>query len=334
MMLADDLVSVVEALRCEGPRLAGSELLVTGGTGFFGHWLVASLIALNRALELGLRVHVLARRPERLTIRDPALVLHAGDIRDFELPASIRLRYVLHAATAASAALNTADPLQMASVTADGTRHLLRVAEVHGAARVLFTSSGAVYGEHDTPALEEQAARVDPLDVKNAYAEGKRLAELYCAVFAARAELEVVVARCFAFVGPFLPLDAHFAIGNFLGDALAKRPIEVRGDGTARRTYLYASDLAVWLIKLLLDGRSGRAYNVGSEAEVSVGELAQLIAAETGGTVTVLGRASSERRDYYVPSTRRIRDELGVAESVGLRDALRRTLDWHLRKNT
>jgi nucleoside-diphosphate-sugar epimerase len=334
MMPTDDLAAVVEALRHEGPRLAGAELLVTGGTGFFGHWLVMSLLALNRALALGLRVHVLARRPERLALRDPSLVLHAGDIRSFELPSSARPRYVFHAATAASAALNATDPLEMASVAAEGTRHLLEVAEAHGAARVLFTSSGAVYGKHDEPAVEDQPARVDPLDVKNAYAEAKRMAELYCAIFAARGTFDVVVARCFAFVGPYLPLHAHFAIGNFLGDALAHRPIQVRGDGSALRTYLYASDLAIWLIRLLLDGSSGRAYNVGSETAVSVADLARLIAVETSNTVTILGQGPSERRDVYLPCTRRIREELGVVETVSLRDAVRRTLDWHLWSST
>jgi len=334
MMPADDMTAVVEALRLEGPRLAGAELLVTGGTGFFGHWLVLSLLALNRALALDLRVHVLARHPERLASRDPALVLHAGDIRSFELPRSTRLRYVFHAATAASAALNSLAPLEMASVAAEGTRHLLEVAEAHGADRVLFTSSGAVYGTHDEAAIEDQAARLDPLDVKNAYAEAKRLAELYCAIFAARGKLDVVVARCFAFVGPYLPLHAHFAIGNFLADALAQRPIQVRGDGSALRTYLYASDLAIWLIRLLLDGRSGRAYNVGSETAVSVAELARLIADETSSTVTILGHARSGPRDVYVPCTRRIREELGVVETVSLRDAVRRTFEWHLRSST
>jgi len=148
---------------------------------------------------------------------------------------------------------------------------------------------------------------------------------------AERSTFEVQIARCFAFVGPHLPLDAHFAIGNFIRDALSGARIHLRGDGTAVRSYLYAADLAIWLITILTRGEPSRAYNVGSEEAISVFELARLVAAQLrpGLDIEITGPPSSGPPDRYVPSTRRARQELGLASTVSLTDAIRRTAAWH-----
>ena len=165
----------------------------------------------------------------------------------------------------------------------------------------------------------------------SAYGEGKRAAE-FLACAAASAELEVKIARCFAFVGPYLPLDANYAAGNFVADALAGRTIRVQGDGTAYRTYLYASDLAIWLWTILFRGVSRRAYHVGAETAVSIGELAAL-AAQCGrsGLSVELAKPPEPgaQAQRYVPSTRRARQELQLAETVELKEGILRTLRWH-----
>jgi nucleoside-diphosphate-sugar epimerase len=133
-------------------------------------------------------------------------------------------------------------------------------------------------------------------------------------------------------VGPHLSLDAHFAIGNFIGDCLEGRPIEIRGDGTACRSYLYTADLAIWLWTLLVRGESCRAYNVGSECGLSIAELAGAVAAELapGAGIRVLGvPRPGVPPDRYVPSTARARAELGLEERIPLEEAIRRTAAWH-----
>jgi dTDP-glucose 4,6-dehydratase len=196
-----------------------------------------------------------------------------------------------------------------------------------------LTSSGAVYGRQPpdlshTP--EEYPGAPDALDPYSAYAEGKRVAETMAAVYHRRYGLPVKIARGFAFIGPYLPLDAHFAAGNFLRDGLRGGPVRIGGDGTPYRSYLYAADLAVWLWTLLFRGEPCRPYNVGGEEAVSIAELASCVAVYFGVGVQIARAAVPGRpAERYVPSTRRAREELGLAEWISLPDAVARTARWH-----
>jgi dTDP-glucose 4,6-dehydratase len=169
--------------------------------------------------------------------------------------------------------------------------------------------------------------------VSAGYAHGKRAAEFLCSVAAAQTELQAKIARCFAFVGPLLPFDADYAVGDFIRDALHRDRIEVTGDGTPRRSYLYAADLAVWLWTILFRGASGRPYNVGSEADLSIADLAQLVARvlRPGILVHIAEPPSAETVPArYVPATTRAARELGVRSRIVLDDAVLRTARWYL----
>jgi dTDP-glucose 4,6-dehydratase len=158
------------------------------------------------------------------------------------------------------------------------------------------------------------------------------MAEWMCATASRAGGFEATIARGFAFLGPYSPIDAHFAAGNFIRDALAGRPIIVQGDGTAVRTYLYAADLAIWLWTILIRGETGRAYNVGSEQEINIADLARLVAEVVGlaGAIEVRGiPIVGERPERYVPSTVRARTELHLEERIDLTESIRRTIAWH-----
>jgi len=341
-IVAADTAALLERTAPLWRGLTGARLFVTGGTGFFGVWLLEALLAANRRFALDCRMTVLSRDPARLAAKaahlaaDPALTLVAGDVRDFRFPDG-PVTHEIHAATEASARLNAEDPQAMFDVCLEGTRRVLALARERSAARLLFTSSGAVYGRQ-TPGCarvpEDFPGGPDPLDARSAYAEGKRAAEMLCGV-AARAGLGVTVARCFAFVGPHLPLDAHFAIGNFIRDAIGGGPLAIGGDGTPYRSYLYASDLVEWLVTILLEGVPGRAYNVGSEEAVSIRELAGRVA-RVAATVRGDGVAPEVRvarepvpgaaAERYVPDCTRARTELGLVPATSLDEAIRRTM--------
>jgi nucleoside-diphosphate-sugar epimerase len=332
------------AVDCERPAAAlqHATVMVTGASGFFGTWLVAALLELGKRYQLELSVVAVARQPAVLCGRlpewsqDERLRLLSADVTCWDAAeaelGTVQPTHIIHAATAASAALNARDPIGMAMTAAEGTRQVLTWAAKRGVARALLTSSGAVYGPQPVTIerlKEDYFGAPDPLDVRNAYAEGKRLAETYVAGLSAHTELCVPVARCFAFAGPFLPLDAHFAFGNFVHDAVAGGPVQVKGDGSPLRSYLYATDMVTWLLHILCFGKGGRAYNVGSEQAVSIAALAREVASVAGCDYRIQGEPrAGQLVERYVPDTSRAREELGLSQRVGLRDAIAKTLSW------
>jgi nucleoside-diphosphate-sugar epimerase len=322
------------------PEMRNQKLFLTGGTGFFGCWLVESFLAANHRFGLQAELHVLTRSPKAFLDKcphlanNPAIKLLHGDVRNFEFPAG-EFPFVIHAATEASAKLIAEEPLQMLSTTIDGTKRTLEFAATHGTQKYLLTSSGAVYGDQPasiTHIAEDYAGAPNQLDPSSVYSEGKRAAELMCAVYGSAHKIECKIARCFAFVGPHLPLDAHFAIGNFIRDAMRGDSIRVNGDGTPKRSYMYAADLTIWLWTLLFRAQSMDVFNVGSDQAVSISELAEtvLLAIGSYAEVQVLqkARAGAQLRQY-VPDVQKAARKLGLKCEVSLEDAIRRTAAWH-----
>lgn len=337
--LDDDLATIGTTLAADWPALAGKRIFMTGGTGFIGRWMLEALRAADERFALGTEVTVLTRNPDAFAAKAPHLVAHppfrfvAGDVATLE-PAGERYDHVIHAATEASADLNLNAPLRMFDTVVTGTRRALDFAADVGAERFLFLSSGAVYGAQPwevTHVAEDWQGGPDPRDPRNTYAEAKRAAELLCAIYRKSHGLDTVTARIFALLGPLLSLDVHFAAGNFIRDALAGQKVTVEGAGTAVRSYLYAADLTTWLWAMLLRAPPASAYNLGSEEAVSIAELAERTARLLGGAGhEVLGKPDPGwNPGRYVPSTAAIRRDLGVAQTVPLDEAIRRTAAWN-----
>lgn len=311
--------------------LHGKRIFITGGTGFFGLWLLSTLACLNRqACET--EVCVLSRDPQAFLTKHPQFQNQAwlsfvpGNVRDFSAPAGRRFELLIHAATETSMTAH-GRPLQMFEDIVLGTRRVIDMALACGVQRMLLVSSGAVYGVQPSNLErqpEDSALACDPLLTSNAYGEGKRVMELMGAMCQQSHGIESVVARCFAFSGPGLPLDAHFAIGNFVRDALWADEICVQGDGTPMRSYLFGADLAVWLLQLLSHGKAGLAYNVGSDEGLSIADLAHRVrdCLAPGKPVRILQPPSGLALKRYVPAIERAR-ALGLAPWTSLPDALR-----------
>ena len=315
-------------------------LLLTGGTGFFGkallrHWLecasrgeaAPSVMALSRSPETFLAGH-----PEFRSC--PWLRFHRGDILDpSTLPANPGFTHILHAAADSTLGARLT-PIEQYAQIADGTRNLLDYATTNRIPRFLLTSSGGVYGPQPQDMAqipEDYNGMPDPLNPHHAYSVAKRCAEHLCALYRDRYGLETVIARCFAFVGRDLPLDAHFAIGNFIRDALAASEITVHGDGTPVRSYMDQRDLARWLAVLLERGRSGQAYNVGADVAITIRDLAHLVRDMLAPLkpVRVKGNPlASSFRNLYVPSVTRIKSELGVIQQFALEESIRDTAHY------
>ncbi len=331
----EDLEHVLRHTRELWSEAKGASFFITGGTGFFGMWLLESFTHINDALGLGMRATVLTRDPARFRAKAPHLAdrndltFVAGDVRNFAFPEG-EFRYVVHGATTSGGPV---DNLEMLETIVDGTRRVLDFAAERKIRKFLFISSGAVYGKQP-PELshvpEDYRGAPDPLDPNSAYGEGKRVGELLSVLKSQKAGFEAKIARCFTFIGPHLPLDAHFAIGNFIRDALKGGPIVIKSDGKSVRSYLYASDLAVWLWTILFKGNASVAYNVGSSESVSVSELARAV-----GVICDVQISNSQnsydgsKATRYVPCNTLAERGLGLKLSVGLHDAVARTARWH-----
>ena len=293
-------------------------IFVTGGTGFFGKSIL-DYLRRHPAFRAGDEWTILSRDPERFRTESAALLdqdrkigFAAGDVRDFK--AEGRYDEIIHAATAAVTTL--ADD-EMTSTIVEGTRHVLAFAKSCGAKKILLTSSGAVYGPQTAPVAEDA-----PCNPVTAYGKGKLEAERMCAA----SGLDAKIVRCFAFVGPYLNRDIHYAIGNFIRDCLAGEPIVIKGDGTPQRSYLYADDLVEWLFAVLDRGVSGRPYNVGSPEGLPIRDLAERVRAalDSKSDIRVLGvPVPGTPPSVYVPDVSRAVRELGLRVTVGLAAALR-----------
>jgi dTDP-glucose 4,6-dehydratase len=313
---------------------APTHLLLTGGTGFFGKALLRHWMAKGGRARPTEKVTALSRDPQAFAMRFPEfanlpwLQWHQGDIVNPDsLPQHTRFTHVLHAA-ADSTLGPQLSPLQRFDQILQGTRHLLNLAVRCQAHRFLLTSSGAVYGTQPADLAqipEDWLGMPDPLLSTSSYGVAKRAAEHLCALYYQAHGLETVIARCFAFVGPDLPLNVHFAIGNFIRDALERDAITVGGDGTPLRSYLDQRDLAHWLTQLLQLGQSGQAYNVGSDMAISVADLAHLVrdTLAPGKPVQILGAPDARHhRNLYVPSIAKARGALGLEVTHSLQDAI------------
>lgn len=334
----DDLDHVLHYARAAFEQLRGRKIFITGGTGFFGHWLLESFCHANDRLGLQAQATVLSRDPASFAKHSPhlasrpELTFHAGDVRDFIFPEG-QFSHVIHAGTTSGSPV---EHLNMFDIITQGTIRTLDFAATHGAQRFLFVSSGAVYGKQPsemTHISEDYTGGHDSLLPASAYGVGKRAGELHSVLLAQKCAFTASVARCFAFVGPRLPLDAHFAIGNFMRDAMAGRDIEIGGDGQPFRSYLHTADLAVWLWTILCRGENGRAYNVGSDQDIRIADLAHEVAqaAEAPNLNIKIAKTSTlgQPRVAYVPETKRAETELGLRVHIPLADAIRRTLAWH-----
>jgi dTDP-glucose 4,6-dehydratase len=333
-VLAGDLGHVLGHTEGIWEPLRGRRIFITGGTGFFGRWLLESFARANWQLDLDASAWVLTRDPAAFAARarhlaaNPAIQLYTGDFTSFWFPEGA-FHSVIHAATALGEGLDLFD------ANVNGTRRVLEFARQSGASRFLFTSSGAAYGRQPselTHIPEEYAGAPDTMDADTAYGQSKRACEFMVGMYARQYGFAAPIARCFAFSGPHLPLDLNFAIGNFVRDALAGGPIRIGGDGTPRRSYLYAADLAVWLWTILLKGESCRLYNVGSGDDVSIAELAGKVAAVVSPEVGVtIGREAVTGGPVarYVPSVARAEKELGLKAWVPLDEGIRRMAEWY-----
>jgi nucleoside-diphosphate-sugar epimerase len=339
-VLTADFLAITERVPSDLKLVVNSNLLITGASGFVGKWLTLSWLSARQELDGNGQLMLVARNVGELSQlcslygATNEVIYIGSDIRDFEIPPEFTPQYVIHAATPASERLNNQQPEEMLSIIIEGQRNILHESIRSGVENFLFLSSGAVYGKQplDVPYVSENFSGGPlPTDARSAYHEGKRVAELMGNIQAANNKISFVTGRLFAFLAPYLPLNTHFAAGNFLLDGMMGRDISVRSDGQSIRSYQYGSDLCVFLWALLIRGRTGEAYNVGSDVAVSISNLAQQIKSTllSASKVEIFGQIDPASHTRYVPSIEKITTELSVSNVVDLQTSIARTAKWY-----
>jgi dTDP-glucose 4,6-dehydratase len=308
-------------------------LLVIGGTGFFGKSIL-EVFGSGGLDEWDIeKVIVVSRNADKLRYEAPQLITQKIELLSLDITSARELPladFVIHAAASTDARNYLRQPLQEGNNILDGITNYCRLAKIyHRNSHIIFASSGAVYGQQ--PGAIETIGEnyvINPLgDVapgKEEYTRTKRIAEDQIRNLGL-AGLSVSIARCFAFIGPWLPRDQHFAIGNFIADGLAARPIQVQATHRVYRSYLFADDLVRWLMSIAQhSSRCCPIYNVGSDQSILMGDLAKRIA-DYFGVAANIGELRSELVDRYVPAITKIRDDLGCSVRYDLSSAIGRT---------
>ncbi len=333
-----DLGEINETSRNDLEHLVNSNVVITGASGFIGTWLTLSWASARQKYKGKGKLLLTSRSPD--AVWEKALKIDskcpvqriAADIKNFTIPDEFYYGYIIHAATPASASLNSDDPYKMFNVIIEGQERILAEA-LKASSRLLFLSSGAVYGKQplDLEKLSEEFS-FDKNDGGkiSAYHDGKRAAEMQSDIAVLRWDTDVVTARLFAFIAPFLPFGTHFAAGNFMQDALQSSQVIIKSGGGSVRSYQYATDMCSNLWALAVRGSTSEKYNVGSDVAVSIKDLAQAVVRNVNpvAKVVITGKDTIENTSRYLPSIEKISSQLKIKNYVGLDDALKRTALW------
>ncbi|HVA66149.1 MAG TPA: NAD-dependent epimerase/dehydratase family protein [Elusimicrobiota bacterium] len=337
-----DCCEALSGLERQLSQLKSDHVLITGGTGFVGSWLAEALACLNDDFQFGVKIYILARNTGRFQSAYPHLAdrrdttIIQADIRDFfDVPAKIN--WIIHAAATPDNRFHSSSPVETMNVIASGTMTLVKAVDrCVNIKKFLNISSGLAYGPQpwDLERIAEGYTGAPASGaVSSAYAEAKRFAETYCGAARSQQRLPIVTVRPFAFLGPYQSLETPWAINNFIRDALTGNVLRVLGDGQTVRSYMYGSDMAAWLLRILTDGAIGAAYNVGNPEGITLERLAQLVAERFNPRPEIRLNASNSdarhHRTIFIPDTTLATTSLGLSIKTPLPTALERTIQWN-----
>lgn len=266
-------------------KLAGSHVLISGANGFLPGYLVEALLYLNHTKQLGLKVLALVRSRDKAAqkfahhLGRPDLELIVQDVCD---PIFIdqKIDYIIHAASQASPMYYSVDPIGTQNANTIGTTNLLRLAKEKNARGFLFFSSGEVYGElkeHQIPTKENDYGSLDPMILRSCYGESKRMGENISICWMHQHQVPVKVVRPFHTYGPGMDLNDGRVFADFVSDIVHNRDIVMKSAGTDVRAFCYLADATLGFLQVLLEGKSGEVYNVGSDVETSIRDLAHML---------------------------------------------------------
>ena len=309
------------------------DILFIGGTGFFGkaflNYIRSNPSNINSVSIVGRSVKNFLENNKEFTELDNVRYIYGDILNDLSQLKDISYSHVIHAA-ADSTNVSNLSHLQRYKQIVEGTKNVLEFVRHHlPESKLLFISSGGVYG--DMPSnkksfIESDMWKSDILDSSNVYTASKRTAEHLCSLYYDEYNLNISIARCFCFSGIHLPLNVHFAIGNFVKNALANDDIIIKGDGKSIRSYLDQDDLSEWILEILKkDSFKKTVYNIGSDESISISDLAFLVRDISKKPIEVKIMNENDanlKKSIYVPECKKIKEKFNLAQRVSLSESI------------
>lgn len=355
-LVKEDLKYICQNLEKEFSALSGKNLLITGGAGFLGYYLVQAALEHNRKASENSKIKVtvydnfIRGVPEWLTAKqgNPQLFIVKRDITD-PLPIDMPdMHYMIHAASIASPIFYRRYPIETMDANVNGLRSLLEYCRSQKRKQksiegFLFFSTSEIYGDptpENIPTPETYRGNVSCTGPRACYDESKRYGEALCVNFAHQYQIPVKVARPFNNYGPGLKITDRRVLPDFARDIFSGRDIVMHSDGSPTRTFCYVADAIVGYYKILVRGKPGEAYNIGVESpEISMKALAELVTRLARERLGYRGRVVhrvSPDANYLVdnpnrrcPRITKARQDLGYDPQISLEDGLRRSLIWY-----
>lgn len=339
-----DLNNVIKALGEDATKLSGKTLLITGGSGFLGSYIVGTVDKLNRnVLEKPCRIisidnYITGRRDG--IFGKPGQDYFCEIEQDVTKPFVVKseIDFIIHAAGIASPVYYKKYPIETIESAVFGVKNMLELAMDNELESFLFFSSSEVYGDPHPDAIptpESYKGNVSPIGERACYDESKRLGETLCMIYHKQHGIPVKIVRPFNVYGPGMRPDDYRVIPTFISNVIENKPLPVHGEGNQTRTFCYVSDAVTAFLKVLLSEESGEVYNVGNdENEINMMRLAKMVVGASNSEVEV---ENVEYPKHYAkdepkrrcPDLTKIRERLNYEPQVDLKKGLSRSLKWY-----
>ena len=289
-------------------QLHGKKLMISGATGMIGSFLIDLLMFKNQADDLCCTVIALGRYEEKAKLRfseywdSDYFKFYVCDINQPLSAIDEPVDYVLHAASNTHPLAYSTDPIGTVTANIIGTQNMLEYAAEHGVKRFVFASSVEVYGENrgDIDAFDESyCGYINCNTLRAGYPESKRAGEALCQAYIAQKSMDIVIPRLARTYGPTMLMSDSKAISQFIKKGLAKEDIVLKSEGSQLYSYTFVADAVTGILCCMLYGECGMAYNVvGTGSDITLRELAQLIADYAGRKVVFDLPSETERKGY------------------------------------
>jgi nucleoside-diphosphate-sugar epimerase len=341
IFITNDCIRSYSGAHKQLQNLKGKTLLITGGTGFMGSWVCEIVHYMNEVHNMDITLFLMARNQTRFEqnlphIKDSKKIKFIySDVRgNIVIPKMVN--YIIHAAANPDSRFHASQPFESMTTVAEGTSTVFQAASrLSNLDNILNVSSSAVYSkelEKDEKFSEDITDNYRDNELSNYFSQANIYSETLCAAARSELRLPIVTIRPFTFCGPYQSIDSPWAINNFINDAINKRPIRIHNDGEALRSYMYGSDLAVWLLVILLHAKNGQIYNVGNSKGYLLKDIAEKVASYFSSDTRIMLNTSlvpNSKHSILLPDVTKSEQEFGLSIFTDIDTSVEKSVQWY-----